>query len=79
MNAPVHVVECDIGDLVECVFLEVVFLEVRVHVQTRRSKMVGPRHVWYDALPVWSREEKSFQATYTSCVCKVHQVIVPRI
>ena len=43
--SPVHTVEGDLGQAVESMSLEIVLLEVRVHVHSRGSKVVGPTDV----------------------------------
>ena len=58
VHVPVDIIENDIRNSVECVFLEVVFLEVWVHVQAWRPKMVCPRDIWYDTLPLGKDKEK---------------------
>ena len=46
----IDVSELNVRHLVERVFLEVVLLKVRVHVETRRSKVEGTRHIGDDTL-----------------------------
>ena len=51
-NPPVHIPQLDISLCLQGVFLEVNLLEVRVHVETFRAKVVGPRDVGDHTLAV---------------------------
>lgn len=51
LHQRINVLQLGVGHLVQRVLLEVVLLEVRIHVETGRSEVVRPRHIGDDALP----------------------------